>query len=68
MPRPAEKGFLLRRAEDEGIVYLSLLTDVKRARHLVKIKESEWGMPACELEGVIYANTVGMFGISSAAK
>ena len=68
MPRPAEKEYLLRRSEDAGWHYFSLVTDVRRAHRLVKVRREEWGMLACEFEGVVYLKKVGTFGISSAAE
>jgi hypothetical protein len=51
--------------------FFALTGDVKRAHRLVKVSEQDWGLQACRT-GVhgkdwIWLNTVGTFGISSAA-
>ena len=67
-PGPREKFYLLDKLRRRGLIALSLLADVSKAHRLVKIKQQEWGLISCALgEDEIYANTVGTFGIASAA-
>ena len=51
--------------------FFALTGDVKRAHRLVKMSEQDWGLQACRTgvhgEDWIWLNTVGTFGISSAA-
>ena len=51
--------------------FFALTGDVKRAHRLVKVSEQDWGLQACRTgvhgEDWIRLNTVGTFGISSAA-
>ena len=47
-----------------------LTADIKRAHRLVKIKPEDWGLQACrtdESSSFVWLNTVGTFGVASAA-
>lgn len=53
----------------EGASFV-LTADVKRAHRLVKIAEGDWGYQACRARSeadYVWLNTVGSFGVSSAA-
>jgi hypothetical protein len=49
----------------------TLAADIKRAHRLVKICRRDWGYQACKIDSedssLVYLNTVGTFGIASAA-
>ena len=49
------------------MLYLPLITDVKRAHHLVQFREEEWGTLAYDFEDCVYLNKIGTCRVYSAA-
>jgi hypothetical protein len=81
MPTIREKRTLLQEKKRKGNISMALLCDVSKAHRRVKIRREDWGFQACSLvyenckdddEGeflldTVWVNTVGTFGMSSAA-
>ena len=68
MPTAKEKFFLLDSFRGRSSIAISMLGDVGKAHRLIRIKENEWGMMACQVEpGRVWVNCVGTFGVASAA-
>jgi hypothetical protein len=67
-PTAAELRLALRKMPTARF---SLAADIKRAHRLVKVRREDWGFQACKVDsqagGPVYLNTVGTFGIASAA-
>jgi len=70
MPTVREVKVLLREFKTSGRTPRLFLADVAKAHRRVKVREEDWGLQACKLEGdpdTVYVNKVGTFGVSSAA-
>ena len=78
-PGPREKAYLLNDYRNKGEIGMSLLGDVGKAHRRIKIRQKDWGWQACTLADLtdtngdsvddkeVWLNTVGTFGLSSAA-
>jgi len=67
-PGVPEQRQVMRYFKDKGTSVFALKGDVSKAHRRVAILEEDWGMQACRLdEHRVWLNTVGTFGIGSAA-
>ena len=70
VPGPAEVAFVARQPVEQLVPYFSLSADVSAAHRLCKHRECDWPLLCCRVrdqDKVIWMNTVGTFGISSAS-
>ena len=50
----------------KGLKSMALAGDVSKAHRRIKVRESDWGFQACQLEpGRIWLNRVGTYGLTS---
>ena len=69
LPGPAEVAAAVREATETREAPFCVSADIKAAHRLVKIREADWGYLGCKSDSsseVIWLNTTGTFGISSA--
>lgn len=68
-PGPAEVASVVREAMESLEAPFAVSADIKAAHRLVKVRKSDWPYLACRADSnsdVVWVNTVGTFGISSA--
>ena len=68
MPTLKEKRVILNEYRQNQAIAVSILADASKAHRRIKIDPAEWGYQACRLvEGTVWLNCVGTFGMASAS-
>ena len=70
VPGPADVVEVVARAVDTGEVPFCICADISQAHRRVKIRRRDWPKLGCKsssASNVVWLNTVGTFGVSSAA-
>ena len=66
VPLPTDLLYTLALAAQDGIKLTTLKTDVSKAHRRVKLLRKDWKYTAAEIEGDIYVNKCGTYGVASA--
>ena len=67
-PGAGELRTLIQERMAVGAKSFAIFGDVSKAHRRIKVRESDWGFQACQLDpGLVWLNTVGTYGMSPAA-
>jgi len=72
-PTVRDLAAVLSELHEEGGTHFGLTVDVAKAHRRVPVREEDWGVQACQIEAdrspdaEVWLNTVGTFGVASAA-
>ena len=67
-PGAGELRALIQERVSRGVKSFAILGDISKAHRRIKVRESDWGFQACQLDpGKVWLNTVGTYGMSPAA-
>ena len=68
-PTAADIKRVLQEQRASGAPHFGLTLDVKEAHRMVAVRPEDWPLQACQVRrgGVVYLNTRGTYGVSSAA-